>query len=176
MTVSPFPPAPPPPAQSKRKTSCTCAAIGCGCTCLLLLVIAGGVGIFYAVMSGIRSSDAYRLAVTEARRSAEVQAQLGAPIEEGFWVVGSINVQNSSGKADLAIPLKGPKGSGTLQAAAVKEGGAWRLTALSLKLDSGEEIRLDQAEAPPPLPRALPLVVPQEAPPPLPEKNEETAE
>jgi hypothetical protein len=55
---------------------------------------------------------------------------------------GQINVQNTTGDADINIPVSGPKGKGTIHAVAKKEGGSWRYSVLDVQVDGGPNINL----------------------------------
>jgi len=108
--------------------------------CLVPFLCVGGIGV--SVFSLIKSSDAYQLALQEAQAHPQAIEALGEPIEPGWWLTGSINVEGSSGNADFAIPLSGPKASGTLYIVANKEAGTWNFRTLDLDLGAGERIDL----------------------------------
>src|SRR4051812_28877526 len=113
-----------------------------------LLVCGGGVTLLVVLVFGtLKSSDAYREAVDRAKASAAVQELLGTPIQEGFWVGGSINVSGASGNADLSIPLSGPKGSATLHAVATKSAGRWEFSTLEVAA-TGSDARIDLLSRP----------------------------
>ena len=90
----------------------------------------------------MKSSDAYRTALTMARADPYVQEALGSPIEEGLLVMGNINVNGSSGHADLAIPVSGPQGSGTIYVVASKSAGQWTVLRLAVDIKATNE-RID---------------------------------
>src|SRR4030095_2333626 len=69
-------------------------------------------------------------------------AALGTPIKEGLVPSGKTNVEGSSGEADLAIPISGPKGKATIYAVATKSGGEWNFSKLSVAIEGGETIDL----------------------------------
>jgi hypothetical protein len=84
---------------------------------LLLVAFLGmillGVGVFALIMGAIRGSDVAKESVARAQANAAVVQQLGALIDEGWMVGGSINVAaGGTGDADLAVPISGPKGKG----------------------------------------------------------------
>jgi hypothetical protein len=112
--------------------------------CLLPVVVCGGFFalIFTAVFGAIKSSDAYTEALARAKASPEVQAALGTPIEPGFFVSGSIKINNNTGNADLSIPVSGPKGSATIRAVATRAGGPWQYSVLEVLPDGGGRIDL----------------------------------
>jgi len=123
------------PGQPDKK-GCGCGlplGIAAGCVVMLLLVGGLGVGIVYFVFSLIKSSDVYQDAVARARANTQVVQALGEPIEEWFFVGGSMNTSNGSGSADLHIPISGPNGYGKLHAVATKSGGQWTFTSLRFK-------------------------------------------
>jgi hypothetical protein len=69
-------------------------------------------------------------------------AALGEPIESGWWITGSINVSGSSGNVDVAIPISGPKGSGTLYVVGTRSAGRWQYSTMEVEL-SGRPGRVD---------------------------------
>ena len=91
--------------------------------CLVVLVMVGG---FVVTIFGImKSSGARSGAVARANSSSAVIAALGTPISEGLFVTGNISEVNSSGKADLVIPIRGPKGEASIYVTASKSPGEW---------------------------------------------------
>jgi hypothetical protein len=109
-----------------------------------ILVCAGFVTLLFSLVFGvIRSTEVYTEAVAAAKGDTAVVAAIGTPVEEGFMVSGNIEVSGSSGYADLAIPISGPNGAGTIYAAAEKYGGDWYFTTLEVAVeDTGEWIDL----------------------------------
>jgi hypothetical protein len=79
--------------------------------------------------------------MVQVRASAAVSAALGTPIKEGFFTSGSVNVSGPSGKAELAIPISGPKGSATVYVEAAKSMGQWSFSKLVVAIEGGEEGR-----------------------------------
>jgi hypothetical protein len=65
---------------------------------------------------------------------------LGTPIQSGWFVTGSIEEQGISGDATLTIPISGPRGSGTLYAAAREGNGSWRFYTLAVKIDGQNQV------------------------------------
>jgi hypothetical protein len=93
----------------------------------------------------MKSSGAYAEAVAAARQNVEVRQAIGEPIEEGWFVTGNVQTSGPSGEASLAIPLSGPKGSGTLYVEARKRADRWRYTVLEFELKStGQRILLHE--------------------------------
>jgi hypothetical protein len=99
-------------------------------------------GIFLTVFGLIRSSDVYQQALERASSSEAVVEALGDPVEPGWYLTGSINVQGASGQADISIPIAGPRGKGTIYASARKTAGRWDYSLLEVEVEGREE-RID---------------------------------
>jgi len=119
-----------------------------GCLLLVLLSIGGCAGFAALLMGGMKSCDAYKLALAEAKRSPEVAAAIGSPVEDGWWLTGSINVSGSAGHADIQFPISGPKGKATVHCQADKFAGSWQILRLTVVVaGTGEKIELIAPEA-----------------------------
>jgi hypothetical protein len=121
-----------------------------GCLGMVAVVVAFIAAIVLVVFGAMKSSDAYKGAVAQAKAHPEVIAALGTPIEEGMFVSGKTNVDGSSGEADLTIPISGPKGKAKIYAVATKRAGRWTYSTLKAEIDGRDErINLlgDAAEA-----------------------------
>lgn len=107
-----------------------------GCLGLLLLLVAFVAAVVFFVFSAIKSSDVYRNAVEQARANPTVRQELGEPIEEGWYVKGSIE-ESGAGWASLEIPISGPKRSATIYATATREraGAEWQYTRLEVGIE-----------------------------------------
>src|SRR5437016_5052672 len=81
-----------------------------GCFTFILLVVILVVCIVFFVFSVLKSSDAYKTALDRAKNDQRVVAALGTPIRDGMVPSGNTKVNGSSGEANLAIPISGPKG------------------------------------------------------------------
>ncbi|MDB6067142.1 MAG: Fungal protein of unknown function [Pedosphaera sp.] len=113
------------------------------CIVPIALLVGFVILIVVGLMGAIKSSDSYKIPVATATVDSRVISAIGTPIKVGFLVTGNINVQNtanmssstSSGRADLAIPISGPKGQGTIYVNAVKAGGTWTFSNMLFKMD-----------------------------------------
>lgn len=119
-----------------------------GCLGLVVLLVAFVGAILLLVFGSMKSSDVYKQAVAKARSNPAVVKKLGEPIQEGWFVSGSINVSPGRGEAKLTIPISGPKGKGTIYADATKRGGDWQFSALEVTVE-GEERKIDLLGKPP---------------------------
>ncbi len=111
-----------------------------GCLAMLVLFAVFIGGIVMLVFGAMKSSDAYKSAVARAKASPEVVAALGTPIEEGLFVSGKVNVEGSSGEADLTIPISGPNGKAKVYAVATKRAGRWTYSTLEVAIDGRDEL------------------------------------
>lgn len=137
------------PASNNKKW----VFLGCG-GCLGLLVIAAIAGffLFSTVVKTMKGSDAYKEALQRAQASPAVQEALGTPIEDTFFVGGSISIDNGNGEAHFAAPLKGSKAQGVLNVNATKSGGSWQFHTLNVLVPTTNQVieLLEGAELPVP--------------------------
>ena len=93
------------------------------------LCVAGALMIFASmafIFAFVRQSGAYAGALERARASPEVVGAIGTPINDGFFVLGNVEVSGPSGRANLAIPIRGPKGEAMIYVEASMMMGEWR--------------------------------------------------
>jgi cytochrome oxidase complex assembly protein 1 len=113
---------------------------------LVVVLLCGALfvfGIFSLIIGAMRGSDVAKEAVARAQSNSLVAQRLGAPISEGWFVSGSINVSTGSGDADLTVPISGPKGKGTVYVKALKTAGRWDYSLMQAAIDgSGDRIDL----------------------------------
>jgi hypothetical protein len=115
-----------------------------GCVSLLALFVAFIAGIVLVVFGFIRQSDVYQYALERASSNEAVVEALGEPVGPGWYVSGSIDVEGGSGSADLAIPISGPSGKGTIFVVARKSAGLWEYDVLEVEVEGrGERIVLE---------------------------------
>jgi hypothetical protein len=117
-------------------------AVPVGCLVAIIAIVGFFGGIFLFVFSVLKYSDVYVESLAQAQGSPAVVQSLGQPIKEGFLVFGSIHVNGPSGEADLAIPISGPKSSGTIYVVATKSAGRWHFQVLEVGI-KGSEGRID---------------------------------
>jgi hypothetical protein len=97
----------------------------------------------------IKSTDLYKDAIARAKMHPTVIEALGSPIKEGFFVSGNTNVNGAAGEANLAIPISGPKGKGTIYAQAAKSLGRWTYSDLIVEIQATRN-RIDLLKGPVP--------------------------
>lgn len=147
MEPIPTPPAPnalpPQPGWWSRNWKWAVPVGGCGgCLAFVLIGAIFFSTIFFAIFGAMKSSDVYKTALARAQSNSAVLEALGSPIKDGLLVSGSTNVNGASGQADLAIPISGPRGKGTIYVAATKSAGEWNYSRLEVEIDATKE-RID---------------------------------
>jgi hypothetical protein len=123
--------------------------------CSAAALFFGGIALVVAAAFGaMRTSGACEEAVARAESSPAVVQALGAPLDVGWFVTGTLNPGRS---ADIAIPVTGPRGSARIHAVASKAGDTWVFSTLTVILPArGEPLSLvakDQPRGRPPSPR-----------------------
>jgi hypothetical protein len=117
-----------------------------GALAVVAVSVSVGAIAFFAVVAGIKSSDAYQLARQRVTSDPQVQALLGTPIESGF-PQGSIESTPTNGKAQIRFSVEGPRGEGMVYVDAIKDMGRWNFNKVELELD-GQAERISLANAP----------------------------
>lgn len=102
---------------------------------IVIFTVAFVGSILLVAFGATKSTGVYKNAVSIAQRDPVVIDALGSPIKTGMFVSGSTNVNGASGQADLAIPISGPKGNGTLYVVATKSTGRWTFSQLVLEVE-----------------------------------------
>jgi hypothetical protein len=95
-----------------------------------------------AVFASLRNSDVVKMAIATAESNSSLAEQLGRPLVAGWFVTGTLEVTPASGHAELAIPVSGPKGKGTIYVDGRKRAGVWHLEMLQFGAE-GSGQRLD---------------------------------
>jgi hypothetical protein len=109
-----------------------------------LLALAGFVTILCSLTFGLmRQSGAYQQAVAAAKSDHTVIETLGTPIEEGYFVMGEIELGRDRGYANLTIPISGPRAKATIYVEADKAGEHWSFRSMEVVVDgTGQWIHL----------------------------------
>ncbi len=94
------------------------------------------------VASLLRNVGPYTAALERAVSHPALVAELGEPIRGGWSVKGQVRVRGTSGTADLAIPVSGPRGEALLRARARLADDEWILEELSATLPDGRSLDL----------------------------------
>lgn len=101
-----------------------------------LAVIGVFAGMIAAVPLSMRNSEAYRISMEAVRANPEVREALGDNITAKFWTMGKISIEMGGiGTAELAIPVKGDKGTATVTSRAIRTDGQWDVRLLLVTPD-----------------------------------------
>ncbi len=88
----------------------------------------------------MRSSGACQEAVARIASAPAIVQALGSPIETGWFVTGTLDPGR---RAEMTIPVSGPRGRARIHVDASKTKGKWNFTTLTVKLmATGEQIPL----------------------------------
>lgn len=115
----------PPPGLSKKGKSLVAAGI----IATFALYIAA---LSFGIEDMTRSTGVYKIAVNQAHYSPCVASVLGIPATPDRGTSGSWEEDSKTGKADIEIPLHGPKDKGFLVVHAKKQDGVWNISSLVL--------------------------------------------
>ena len=117
-----------------------------GCLLVLLLAFGGCVAFVAGIFGMMKNTAAYTQAMDRLQSSPEAIAALGEQITAGWMISGNDHETGSTGEANYAIPVTGPRGGGTLYIEARKSAGRWTFRVLTLAPDTGAEIDLRTPE------------------------------
>ncbi len=90
----------------------------------LLLIPVG----FLGIASVFKASEPYQFAMGRIQQDERVIQALGEPIEVGLFIMGNLQTSGPNGEASMAIPVSGPRASGTTYVIATKRLGRWTVT------------------------------------------------
>lgn len=111
-------------------------AIFVGLGCIVLVTVLGILG----------NSEVCKIAFASAQANPIVRERLGEPVRRGFFTSGSIQISGSTGNANLAIPISGPRGKAIVLAVARKVRGLWKMDTLTVRFErNGGDVNLLQA-------------------------------
>jgi hypothetical protein len=138
MTVSPQPP--PQNRSWWNRNWKWFLPVGCLTIVLVFACFIGAIAM--AASAAMKSGDVYKESMARASNDPRVTAALGTPVKSGFFVSGNVSVTNDTGNADIAIPLSGPKGKGSIHSVAEKSAGKWEYSTMTASLPDGSSVDL----------------------------------
>jgi Cytochrome oxidase complex assembly protein 1 len=110
---------------------------------MILMIVGFIAAVAYLAFGSIKSSYVYKQAIDKTRSNADVVRELGEPIEAGWLISGRVEINDSSGSADMSIPVSGPKKSGRVYVLAKKRMDKWDFYGLEVEIEGkGERINL----------------------------------
>jgi hypothetical protein len=100
-----------------------------------------GISPYIAHLIALRNSEVVRSALAQAQLNPAVTARLGKPVKPGWKISGSmVDLLDHAGRAQLSIPVSGPKGEGSLSLLASRVADVWKLDTLRFKGTGGPEL------------------------------------
>jgi len=110
-----------------------------GClTIIILFIILAGAAVF-GITKAFSGTEPYQESIAKTQNNEQVIELLGEPIETDGIMQGSINFSNNDGSANIRIPIKGPKGEGTIYVVGEKLDGIWNYSELEVRIDQNNE-------------------------------------
>jgi hypothetical protein len=136
---------------------------------LVMVVFVLPLALLGSIFAAMRNLDVAKESLLRAQSNPLLVQKLGTPIEEGWLVGGSFNTSTTSGDADLAVPIAGPKGKGEIYVTAHKSAGVWSYSVMEAAIEgSDQRINLlsdvTGAEFPPTPPGTAPTPAPASQP------------
>lgn len=131
--------------------------VALGCAAIVLIGVVGVGALLFFVFGAVKKSAPFTEAMARARANPALVAAIGEPIDTGFLISGNVSYEGTGGTASLAIPLKGPKGNGTLYVEATRAAGAWQYQRLEFEPEGGGariDLLAETAAAPAAVPAA----------------------
>jgi hypothetical protein len=117
-------------------------------TLIFLMAVFVAVLLTIVTMS-LHRSDVYKQAMAKTTEDLQVREQIGEPVQSAWIISGQLQVNGSSGDANLSIPISGPRGKGLIRAVAHKTGGVWRFRYLQVSVE-GQPGNIDLLSVQPP--------------------------
>lgn len=107
----------------------------------MVAILGGSTFALFRFVSGkLRESEPYQFAMAAAQSDPAVTAALGSPITASSFVTGSFNETDLGSSYQLAVPISGPKGKGTLHVVASRAGGdGWSYQTLHVLVASTKQ-------------------------------------
>lgn len=136
------------PEQQKKQGCAKYLLIGCAGAALLFVGFFAV--LFLGVFATMKSSEPYQVALKKTQESKLAQQALGTPITAGNFPSGNLSADGSVKRAELTIPVSGPKAKGRIVVRAEKSGKDWVYHRMVLVVGNDEsEIDLLTESQPP---------------------------
>ncbi|STE54731.1 cytochrome c oxidase assembly factor Coa1 family protein [Empedobacter falsenii] len=118
--------------------------------CLSFVILFFGLligGAFWGFSKLTSDSDVTKHAINIINQNPEVQQKLGADVKTNGVFTGNISITNDTGEANISVPIKGTKGSGTAIIVGEKEFDKWNYEKIAVQVDeTGEVIEINKVK------------------------------
>ena len=106
-------------------------------------------GILAIIFGMLKANPAYRMGMEMAKNDPAVNALLGSPIKDGFFVGGSVmSSEYCCATANLETSISGPKAHGTFSIYGLAhEDGSWTLEDATIRIGGKIALTYSSAEA-----------------------------
>lgn len=113
--------------------------IGGGCLTMIVIGVLVIGGIIYKVADAVVESEPYTHAYALATKNEKVIEFLGEPIDKNGMGNTKFNYNNGISKAELSIPIKGPKDKAVIFVKGEEIDDEWTYRTLYVKIDGQTE-------------------------------------
>ncbi len=114
-----------------------------GCLTIILLFVFGIGAAIFGISKLFTESAPYEYALERATNDPGVIQILGGDIESDGIMQGNISFKNNNGKANITVPIKGSKGTGSVTIIGKKIDGTWTYEKLFVTIkETNEQINL----------------------------------
>ncbi|KAA1245258.1 cytochrome c oxidase assembly factor Coa1 family protein [Aquimarina sp. RZ0] len=96
-----------------------------GCLTLTIIFIIFMGSVIFGVSKAFTAATPYQEGLAKAQEDEYIIRVLGEPIETNGIMSGSLKFENSTGYADISIPIKGPEGEAQIYVVGTKENDIW---------------------------------------------------
>ncbi|MBP2831352.1 hypothetical protein J8281_04050 [Aquimarina sp. U1-2] len=110
-----------------------------GCLTIIVLFFVFLGSVIFGVSELMTGSDPYKEGIAKAQQDDYVIQILGEPIEADGIMRGEISIKNSTGKANISIPIKGPKGEARLYVVGDKYKDTWEYSEMYVIIEETDE-------------------------------------
>lgn len=129
------------PSPQQQKPS-GCKIVAAGCAVLFVAFCAFLAVIMVVAFGALHHTDAFRAAFGRASHDPRVKAALGAPIEAGLIIRGSVGSEGGNGQANIHFSLLGTRQNAQVHVVGEREGREWHYTVMTVEPDRGDAIDL----------------------------------
>ncbi|MCB1023824.1 MAG: hypothetical protein KDB79_05520 [Acidobacteria bacterium] len=108
-------------------------------------------GIFAVVFGGLyygtKNTEEFKCAMSEVRKNKDAVELLGEPINDGYFVMPSIEISGPVRRVNFSVPVTGSKSSATLEVNSFRDGFNSNFM-MSLRGDGGKKLLLHRGSYP----------------------------
>ncbi len=107
---------------------------------LFAVVCLSAAAIMVGIFALLKNNDVYKMSFSQIEQNEEIIRSIGEPVTSSWVVSGNITTSGSTGRAALNYSIKGPKGSGKVEAKGQKSFDRWSVRKIQVMLNEQEKI------------------------------------